>query len=70
MNKKIMLLIIMSLFIAILFSGSVLSTTGLMTEPDAAHSIPTDEHGCWLNPVENNWGHYDEEHGNWIKFRD
>ncbi len=46
MNKKSMLLIIISLFIAILFSGSALSTTGLTTEPDAAHSIETDEHGC------------------------
>ncbi len=68
MNNKIMSLIIMSLFIAILFSGSALTAQGKM-ESDAEHSIVTDEHGCWFNPVENNWGHYDEEHGNWIIFR-
>lgn len=59
-TKKIMLLIVLSLLMAIPFSGSALS------DPDAEHSIRTNEYGCWNNPLENSEGHYREEDGYWI----
>ncbi len=66
MNKKIILLIVQSLLIAMLFSGSALSAA---TPADAAHSVKTDVHGCWFNELENGNGHYAEETGKWIDIK-
>ncbi len=66
MNKRMMLLVVQSLLVAMLFSGSALSATAAA---DADHTISTDLHGCWLNEKENSIGHYDDETGYWIELK-